>query len=981
MDPSKFFNRKVNIRNPKTPYGKGKFIDESKNYSNRISSRINQTPLTKSLFSIRKNLNQIQNTLTGILGLNDKSDKQKKKFELIENQEEKSKKKIKKSNNIFGNIIERPKTGALGLIRDFLTFTFLGWLFTRLQPLLSGLGNLVPLLKGVSDFIGGTVWFLVDMLGSFVKFGYDAIDNVTGLVDNIKQSGKNLDKHFDDTLIALKDVFGGTIELVNSFLAVSVDQKELNSAKNDFEKNEKIDNIPPLPPLPKAEQSAKEPLKSPDSFSNHTNIQGAYTGGVIRGYADGGNLNQERIDPRSPITRGVQTKKKETPTPKPIIQPQQISPGKDIGGEKKIRELYDPQDARGIADFIPLPSFFRGSDKKSGFSALIGVSEELKKPNQNDILGIGSLMAASVSVPMGQKVEKRTYSQFAQGIKHLVNYGMTQPDEFAKIDLEDMIKKIIEPKVNLAINKIQEEINKKSKVEEQSPSYDGPGGDGGGISAINLGEFSPEDIDALGRMVQAEAGGESSVGKAAVLSVILNRYRAIKSGLATPGQFNIRGKTKDQVTLRDILFAGGKGIGNQFSPYRDGSFDRTSSAAGKSALADAINMGGADPEKLKENLIKVKKLSEQDAEYVVKSLFFSNPESRQSNPGKTREVSIDRHNFQQSRDVKLGSIGKFNAEISSNVVGVPLLESSQFGEYRMRKTGPGKHEGIDLVAKSGKTAHLPVIVKKSGVVIYSGYSGNGNGIVSIKHSNGVVTRYIHLNNLKVKKDQTVSPGQIIGRIAAPGEPGYGTSRGSHLHFEWWPDGKNPKNPKDIYTQFVSLGGSSVKFDKHDHNKSEDKPGKQNIPSSPPTKPSSSTLPGLSDIGPRPGESSFLIKGKMYYVDLKTKSSNGTFVVRDQNNKKIKVGKGVNEWLLKEIQTQTNLRPPQKVSFTPTNPPLNANTNKLAYENSSGQSPIRREIQPIIYKETIPVPVSFGTPFVVSSTSGQISSNIQPLMKS
>jgi hypothetical protein len=138
--------------------------------------------------------------------------------------------------------------------------------------------------------------------------------------------------------------------------------------------------------------------------------------------------------------------------------------------------------------------------------------------------------------------------------------------------------------------------------------------------------------------------------------------------------------------------------------------------------------------------------------------------------------------------------------------GVPLVETSQFG-WRWGRN----HNGIDLQNKAGwqQTIHLPVTIKKGGVVEYAGIAGDGNGIVTIRHDDGSKTRYIHLNNFKVRTGQTVGTGTVIGRIAGEGEPGYGNSKGPHLHFEYInPQGK-VVNPKSIYNNYVALGANIV----------------------------------------------------------------------------------------------------------------------------------------------------------------------------
>lgn len=526
MDPSKFFNRKINIRNPKTPYGKGKFIDESQNYSSRISSRINQSPLTKSLFSIRNKIFQIENILVDLSSLDKKKQEQNKKIKAAKVPDKKPK---TRGPQIFGKLIQRPKTGALHLIRDFVTFTFLGWLFTRIQPLLGGLTKLKPLLDGAAWFIGGTIKNMIDIFATFLKLGFDAKEKFDGLIKGIKDNAEGINKTFDDTLTALKGVFGGTIELANSFLNVSVKEDELNEAKTVLAKEETVENFPPLPPLP----SVDEP-RMPETFgafSPTTTIQKLNTGGIVRGYNEGG-----RIDPRTPVTRGVETQRREVPKPRPTIQPQKTAPGKDVGGDKKIKQLYDQTSASSIADFIPLPSFFR-SDKKSGFAALMGASEEYKKPLSDDIIGVGNLMGAAVDSALGQKIEKKSYTQFADGIRYLVDYSKNEPEKFSKINLEEMIRKIVEPRVNMAINKIQSEINKKSLTEDsdEEPSESDPG--------VNI---TGGNADFWTLVAVASREDSDPQGQADVAQSIYNRLLAIKNG----ANFN----QKDN-TIKGIILA------------------------------------------------------------------------------------------------------------------------------------------------------------------------------------------------------------------------------------------------------------------------------------------------------------------------------------------------------------------------------------------------------------------------------------------
>lgn len=92
-----------------------------------------------------------------------------------------------------------------------------------------------------------------------------------------------------------------------------------------------------------------------------------------------------------------------------------------------------------------------------------------------------------------------------------------------------------------------------------------------------------------------------------------------------------------------------------------------------------------------------------------------------------------------------------------------------------------KHNGMDI---SG-IWHDKVRVIKSGKVIDAGVdSGYGNHIL-VKHGENFYSFYAHLSKIKVKKNQNVAQGQVIGLEG--GDPvrdkNHGISTGHHLHFE------------------------------------------------------------------------------------------------------------------------------------------------------------------------------------------------------
>ena len=155
----------------------------------------------------------------------------------------------------------------------------------------------------------------------------------------------------------------------------------------------------------------------------------------------------------------------------------------------------------------------------------------------------------------------------------------------------------------------------------------------------------------------------------------------------------------------------------------------------------------------------------------------------------------------------------------------------------------GMHNGIDLQARSGwkDTIHLPVTVKKEGIVEYVGYDGQDNGMVIIKHPDGSKTKYLHVNGFKVSTGDTIRSGQVIARIAGEGERGYGNSTGPHLHFEYVNKNGKSVNPKSIYSSYVSLGRSASPVARPLSNQppTPSPPPGQNPPGQPPATPNQS----------------------------------------------------------------------------------------------------------------------------------------------
>lgn len=85
------------------------------------------------------------------------------------------------------------------------------------------------------------------------------------------------------------------------------------------------------------------------------------------------------------------------------------------------------------------------------------------------------------------------------------------------------------------------------------------------------------------------------------------------------------------------------------------------------------------------------------------------------------------------------------------------------------------HSGIDILASSGTA----VRAAGGGRVTFAAFNAGGYGnLIVIAHGSGVTSWYAHLSRIGVRKRESVSAGELIGRVGATGD-----ATGPHLHFE------------------------------------------------------------------------------------------------------------------------------------------------------------------------------------------------------
>jgi murein DD-endopeptidase MepM/ murein hydrolase activator NlpD len=110
------------------------------------------------------------------------------------------------------------------------------------------------------------------------------------------------------------------------------------------------------------------------------------------------------------------------------------------------------------------------------------------------------------------------------------------------------------------------------------------------------------------------------------------------------------------------------------------------------------------------------------------------------------------------------------------------------------------HAGTDLRLAYGRDVRAAA----AGVVTFAGNQGGYGTSVTVRHSDGIETRYAHLSAMDVREGDQVSAGQVIARSGNTGR-----TTGPHLHFEVRQNGR-PVDP-DVVEGLISveeLGGDA-----------------------------------------------------------------------------------------------------------------------------------------------------------------------------
>lgn len=106
----------------------------------------------------------------------------------------------------------------------------------------------------------------------------------------------------------------------------------------------------------------------------------------------------------------------------------------------------------------------------------------------------------------------------------------------------------------------------------------------------------------------------------------------------------------------------------------------------------------------------------------------------------------------------------------------------------------GHHTGkcLDFGWWKNEYKYQPILACDNGIVISVEKQNSGGNVIYIKHDNGCISCYAHLDSVYVKKNQKVLLGEEIGTMGATGKV-----TGMHLHFGLYSKGKNKYGKSDM----------------------------------------------------------------------------------------------------------------------------------------------------------------------------------------
>ena len=505
----------------------------------------------------------------------------------------------------------------------------------------------------------------------------------------------------------------------------------------------------------------------------------------------------------------------------PKVKPRQSQPGKDVGGKKKIRELYPDPSARTDIEgrqkgawwnlLPPLPENatpdqiaerrLKIKALPNPYKALTNTAKVLK-----DIpFGIGALMGGAVDIALGQKLPKDAIRGLSGGISYLITSianrqisasisniekevskmqtgGVVRTRDFTKGSevgpgegIMKALDNLIYQKVDEAIKEVQKQMmpgryNEKTAGGVSGGGEAGAGGTSGApsISSGDAGDFSG-NTKANKAFNYFKSQGYTDFQAAAIVGNLLQENRAMDPSLT------------NSIGMKGIAQWDGNRWSNLEKFAKSKGLSPTNFETQLQFIQEELRTGDGG---LSAKTFKSTKNLEQATVLFRKQ--YERPGEAEAND--ENRIKFARSVFSGSSSIKSGSQQFTGGVLPSTKLG------SGAGMRQHPLTGQLKeHAGNDYPMSAG----TPISLLKGGEITRSEINGSltsgyGN-LIEIRHPDGSKSVYAHLAERRVNVGDKVNPGTIIGTVGSTGG-----STGAHLHFEYDnSDGSREKNASSL----------------------------------------------------------------------------------------------------------------------------------------------------------------------------------------
>jgi len=166
-------------------------------------------------------------------------------------------------------------------------------------------------------------------------------------------------------------------------------------------------------------------------------------------------------------------------------------------------------------------------------------------------------------------------------------------------------------------------------------------------------------------------------------------------------------------------------------------------------------------------------ISTDGLESMVEENSYEFPSISHENEKTDERVKRLKKRLEELADLALQE--KKRLDYTPSILPVQGYMTSRFGWRMSPFTGKRHfHRGIDLVNKIG----TPVKATAAGRVILAGKEVYWGNVIFIEHRDGIVSKYGHLSEIKVRRGDKVGRGDLIALIGMSGR-----TTGPHLHYQ------------------------------------------------------------------------------------------------------------------------------------------------------------------------------------------------------